>query len=210
MLRPSHRSGGRPNLRFLSTASLLCCILCGVSSAQKSQPYISKREKLAFTLPPGWVKKSESDLGATFVPPGRKHEAPVRTDRPETDAEFLARLKKTSASPVSSTVSATLALQIQPAGKATLDEHSRRSRLQTRRTEGFSIRTQRRTTLAGEPAYERTVRFRSPGQPTLMLRELTCVHEGKLISLILSSPEESFKALSAHFERVALSFMWTR
>ncbi len=191
--------------------ALLGLISPGLGQGTYSNPSLG----FAFTPPSGWALRKSMDrsvdtilsfaqTGAAAKPAGRK----------ETDQEFLARVNHTlhgSATAPPATMTVVVANQ---AGDISLRQYVDRSRAQAmdynrrHNTAAYKIFRETYRPLAGEKAIVRDMLVRLPGEPPIRLRELMCVHSGRLYTLSASAEPAGFDRTATDFDKALAGFMW--
>lgn len=183
----------------------LCACLLGPAAGQNA--YVDHANRFGFTPPVGWQRQDSATAAAIFVAPLKAVARPKRPREYESTEALLARLRKQRDLRSEPEFRSTLAVHARPF-KGTLAEWAKRSRQNAAKSKHYHILAEKQTRLAGVESVERIARLDQPGEPSTFQREVTCLREGRLYTVVIASAAQTRERDSRFFDRVLLSFTW--
>jgi hypothetical protein len=193
--------------RILALGLAAACLIAGGARSQKA--YVDHANRYGFTPPSGWQRQDSSRAAVVYLAPAA---ATSGTDRPrgfESTKALLARLKRERSRPVVPEFRSNLAVHVR-AYKGTLLEWAKGAEADAARTKLYRVLATGSTRLGDVEAVFRSIRLDHPGENATYLREVSCVFEGKLLSIVMASSAEAKARDAGLFDRVLLSFTWRR
>jgi len=190
-----------------------CCLVTALaaSAAHAAGTYVNALYKFEFTPPSGWVLKEHPDALVIFMEPISEHHPQVR--RNESDREFIRRLREKLKKPavLNASFRANITVTTRKDNITTsLDRYARHTRAKAAGLKMYRILDEKRTTLGGQSAVERTVEVTLADGDVVDTRERFCVDRGRLFAIVLSATPQNFAAYSAQFAKVLDSFRWQK
>jgi hypothetical protein len=196
-------------MRRTEKAILLGLLVILATGARADEPYVNHQYQFGFTPPYGWWRKTLPDALIIYMEPEPMRPAVARL-RPESNEQFIARLKENLKAPVNTEtrLRANLTVTARPSDNLTLDQYAREARAKAAKMKVYRILGEKTRRLGGAPAMEHLIRIAVPGQPVVQTREVFCIHNGRVITLTLAAPPANFAKYSTLFDKTLASFVW--